>query len=233
MSWHRQANKWKSKITVAGATHHLGYFSDEEQAARTYDTAARAHRGQYTDTNFTPDGSKTIITSQFRGVSWDKLNLKWKAFITLGARHRHLGLFDTELGAAQAFDTAAREAHGSAATTNFDAAGKQVARSEGSDDEVSSGLGLLRACTMSSLGRICGGGTSTLRSCRALPAPFPHAWAAPPPSCALLNFAISRPDLFSSPDFLHTPPPPRSCCVCCVCATSLTHGPPFLVPLIE
>ena len=53
--------------------------------------------------------------SSFRGVSWEKTGRKWRARIQ-GIRHdgkkQHLGLFDDEQEAAQAFDTAARRLRG-------------------------------------------------------------------------------------------------------------------------
>jgi hypothetical protein len=37
--WNKIANKWKSKITIKGKSIHLGYFSNELEAHRAYQTA--------------------------------------------------------------------------------------------------------------------------------------------------------------------------------------------------
>ena len=120
VSWHRQALKWKAKITVGGKTHHLGYFSDETKAARAYDKAARKYRGDRVETNFDKNGDQqNVFSSKFRGVCWDKQNMKWKTYITVDSKHRHLGLFASEEQAARTFDTAARAHRGDRAETNF------------------------------------------------------------------------------------------------------------------
>ena len=50
--WHKQNNKWRAQVTVAGKTHHLGTFSDEADAARAFDTAVIKYRGEGAETNF-------------------------------------------------------------------------------------------------------------------------------------------------------------------------------------
>ena len=48
-------------------------------------------------------------SSKYRGVSWEKQNQKWKAYIYLDGKFFTLGLHATELAAAQAYDKEARK----------------------------------------------------------------------------------------------------------------------------
>ena len=52
VSWHRQHAKWQATIKHAGHRQHLGHFTDEQEAARTYDTAARKLFGEFALINF-------------------------------------------------------------------------------------------------------------------------------------------------------------------------------------
>jgi hypothetical protein len=51
--WHQGINKWFAEIAVAkGNRKHLGCFSNELDAARAYDAAAREHHGEFARLNF-------------------------------------------------------------------------------------------------------------------------------------------------------------------------------------
>lgn len=50
--WERSRGRWMARIGVDGRKRHLGYFDDEEQAARAYDRAARAQWGEFARPNF-------------------------------------------------------------------------------------------------------------------------------------------------------------------------------------
>lgn len=58
-------------------------------------------------------------TSQYKGVHWAAHNNRWLAKIKLNGRVRSLGGFVSELGAAYAYDAAARELFGEFACVNF------------------------------------------------------------------------------------------------------------------
>lgn len=51
----RVRNKWRCTIHSNGKHVHLGYFEDEEEAARAYDEAAIRERGEFARLNF-PEG---------------------------------------------------------------------------------------------------------------------------------------------------------------------------------
>jgi hypothetical protein len=121
-------SKWQAQIHHTGKQHRLGSFDDEEEAARAYDRAARAHRGDKATLNFPAEGEQGVNNgkrSKYRGVSWHKSNSKWLAYIKHTGKSQYLGSFDDEEEAARAYDTAARTHHGDKAILNFPVEGKQ------------------------------------------------------------------------------------------------------------
>ena len=59
------------------------------------------------------------VSSKFKGVCWHKRDRKFQADIRLNGRSKFLGMFVSELDAALAYDTAAREHFGEFALCNF------------------------------------------------------------------------------------------------------------------
>jgi hypothetical protein len=43
--WHKQAKRWAARIVHDGQSYHLGYFIDEEKAAKAYNEAALRYFG--------------------------------------------------------------------------------------------------------------------------------------------------------------------------------------------
>lgn len=58
-------------------------------------------------------------SSRFKGVCWHKQNRNWLASITVDGRAKHIGSFENEIEAAQAYDDAARRLHGEFCRLNF------------------------------------------------------------------------------------------------------------------
>ncbi len=57
-------------------------------------------------------------SSRFKGVSWHKRGAKWRAYVKLNYKYKHLGCFASEIDAALAYDRAAIELFGVFAKTN-------------------------------------------------------------------------------------------------------------------
>lgn len=53
--WYARRSKWMVRIKINGRPRFLGYFADEEEAARRFDAVARAEWGVYACLNF-PEG---------------------------------------------------------------------------------------------------------------------------------------------------------------------------------
>lgn len=70
---------------------------------------------------------KNSRTSKFKGVSWDKSNNRWVAFIKVEGVRRNLGLFTVEEDAARAYDDAARIHFGVHGRYNFPLPGERSA----------------------------------------------------------------------------------------------------------
>ncbi len=56
--------------------------------------------------------------SGYRGVIWDKKEKKWRAYISINRKRKHLGYFPDPISAAAAYDTAALDLFGEFAHLN-------------------------------------------------------------------------------------------------------------------
>jgi hypothetical protein len=50
--WHRRCRRWQAGIRVQGQSRYIGFFTDEEEAARAYDRVAREAWGEFALVNF-------------------------------------------------------------------------------------------------------------------------------------------------------------------------------------
>jgi hypothetical protein len=66
-------NKWQAQIKYAGKKYHLGYFDEEEEAARTYDRAARARHGGDAKLNFSTLAATERPNKRCRGEGVGRL----------------------------------------------------------------------------------------------------------------------------------------------------------------
>jgi len=83
----------------------LGYFEDEETAARKYDERAH-HLGKPMNFPTSPGqvrAKRRVQKSRYRGVSWSGSAKKWVASVCVGGKQTYLGSFDIEADAAEKY----------------------------------------------------------------------------------------------------------------------------------
>ncbi len=126
--------RWQSSIRTADGGQFLGSYGSAEDAALVYNHYAKEYFGYFARLNllpYTPDEQERRLkellisrhlkvnnTTGFRGVSWHKSAKKYAAQICKNKKKTYLGLFESALDAARAYNEAATRYFGDKARLN-------------------------------------------------------------------------------------------------------------------
>ena len=100
--------RYEAKIRIAGKRPSLGRYDTAEQASDAYQKALAMHLDGFTPQEIQKALGVSQLSSQYRGVTWEKRRQKWMAYHRINGKHKHLGYFLTEEAAHQAYLEATR-----------------------------------------------------------------------------------------------------------------------------
>lgn len=103
--WNKNTSKWMARIYHEGVRLYLGLYNTEVEASNSYQSAL----SKIKDGSFNPNDYKPEFSSQYKGVVFDKNRGKWMARITVNGKKKHLGRFNTEIEAHNAYQKALKE----------------------------------------------------------------------------------------------------------------------------
>lgn len=119
VAFYPKYGKYRAQIALNRRTKCIGFFATPEEAAIAYDLFARRFHGDYARLNM-PDVTQEQIdrviaqlmsnksgrgsTSRYYGVSWSKIEGRWRGDIRHKKQYHYLGWFDDEEEAARAVD---------------------------------------------------------------------------------------------------------------------------------
>lgn len=128
--WNKRLGKWHARIGFRGESIHIGFYSDEDEAAEMYNKAAMKYFGENcylnkigqdnsTDTfevekNFQ---GRSHLPNGYRGIQ--KEGKKWSARIYHRKKVIYLGMHSSMTDAAKAYDKKAFDLFGENAILNF------------------------------------------------------------------------------------------------------------------
>lgn len=130
VSWAKNNNKWCARIGKNGVYKNLGYFENEDDAARAYNEKAMVLYGDSAFQNVIGEDNSTVkvsidrplkprkpkeFTSDYRGVSLEPGTSKFRVRF----KRKLIGYFDDEVEAAKAYDQEAYRQLKNKAMLNF------------------------------------------------------------------------------------------------------------------